>query len=560
MSAHSRQNQRGFTLAEILVTTAIFAIIMLAALAVYDRSNRVFKTSTEAADLQQSTRIGFDKLVSDMRMAGFDYSLGGIPQQSWQAQQPDEQIEFAGPTAVVFRANFNYNVPTTPDNGIEPAYSPVNVEGKYIFPYVTTSNDEIIAYVLRSTNAAANTGSVSFWVDDYQPRSVFPSNIQPAAAGANPSRSEERVVIGGIDTTNNNPPYTLYRVSVTDARNGSLGTPVAENIRSLNFQYFSDFNGSTLVTNPDGTAITTGRNAGGGTFTADNTGAIGGDGQYDPNNIGSSTNFNDRGQRAAIASVRVSLVGMNATPDLQGYTNPTETIASINKYRQYALSSLVVPRNLGMTGFPEPNYNAPSPPTITGMCIGHCGAPILYWDPPASGEVFAYRIEWDTNQQGAFAPPTGGGIDLTDPNARSATIPDDGTLDPNITRYFRMMAVNDNGQSYPSQLWPATPKNKTKPSAPGNFQGTSGQPNRIPLQWTAPTTNQAPQNALQCDSAAGSTSGATIPQGEIIKYRVYRGTTSNFDPTVVAERVLVLDFDSASQPPVGNPGAVVNWI
>src|SRR5438132_13370915 len=105
---HSRGSQRGFTLAEIMVTTAIFAVIMIAALAVYDRSNRVFKTSTEAADLQQSTRIAFDKLVSDLRMAGFDYSRGGIPSGNGQFQQPDEQIEYAGPTAVVFRANFDY--------------------------------------------------------------------------------------------------------------------------------------------------------------------------------------------------------------------------------------------------------------------------------------------------------------------------------------------------------------------------------------------------------------------------------------------------------------------
>src|SRR5256712_1892276 len=93
----SERRQRGFTLAEILVATAIFAIIMIAALAVYDRSNRVFKESTEAADLQQSTRVGFDKLVSDLRMAGFDYNRGGIPSGTGQYPQPDEQIEYAGP-------------------------------------------------------------------------------------------------------------------------------------------------------------------------------------------------------------------------------------------------------------------------------------------------------------------------------------------------------------------------------------------------------------------------------------------------------------------------------
>src|SRR5207253_8879994 len=78
-TSSSERRQRGFTLAEILVTTAILAIIMIAALAVYDRSNKVFKSGTEAADLQQSTRIAFDKLTSDIRVAGFDYNRGGTP-------------------------------------------------------------------------------------------------------------------------------------------------------------------------------------------------------------------------------------------------------------------------------------------------------------------------------------------------------------------------------------------------------------------------------------------------------------------------------------------------
>src|SRR5712691_7403728 len=116
--------QRGFTLAEILVTTAIFAIIMIAALTVYDRSNKVFRSGTEAADLQQSTRIGFDKLVSDLRMAGFDYNRGGDPTGAGQYPQPDEQIEYAGPTAIAFRANFNYNTTASQGNGLEPDYTP----------------------------------------------------------------------------------------------------------------------------------------------------------------------------------------------------------------------------------------------------------------------------------------------------------------------------------------------------------------------------------------------------------------------------------------------------
>ena len=80
--------QRGMSLAEVLVASAIFTIIILAILMIYDRSNRVFKTSVESAEMQQSTRAGFDRLVSDVRMAGFDADRDGVPNRAaagpWQ--------------------------------------------------------------------------------------------------------------------------------------------------------------------------------------------------------------------------------------------------------------------------------------------------------------------------------------------------------------------------------------------------------------------------------------------------------------------------------------------
>ncbi len=545
----SDRRQRGFTLAEILVTTAIFAIIMIAALAIYDQSNRVFKTSAEAADMQQSTRVGFDKLVSDLRMAGFDYNRGGQPQESWQVAQPDEQIEYAGSTALVFRANFNYNTAASQGNGMEPTYTPVNVGGQSIFPYVTTSNDEIVGYVLRSSTASANTGSISFYVDDYVPRAAFPSTIVPAPAGANPSHPEELVTINNIDTTNANPPYTLYRVSVSDVHNGSIGTPVAENVRSVNFQYFTDTKGATLLTAspPGGGAIT--------------DGAIGGAGQYDPNNVGTTANFADRIQRGLIQSIRVSLVGMNASPDLQGYTNPTETIAGIKGYRQYALSSLVVPRNLGKTGFPEPTYNPPGPPTITGMCVGYCGAPVIYWQPPSvGGPVVQYQIQWDTSQNGAF----NNGITVLDPAATQAVFMDDGVSDVSQQRYYRVIAQNDNGQSIPSALYAATPQNTTRPMPVSNLTATGGA-NRITLTWNSPTNNTAATSNLSCTGTGGSTNGSLIVPQEVFSYQIWRGEEDDFNPNAppgpgVDNGVKVLDFFTGSQPAPGTPGSLTTWV
>jgi prepilin-type N-terminal cleavage/methylation domain-containing protein len=561
-TAIRNHRQRGFTLAEILVTTAIFAIIMIAALTVYDRSNRVFKQSTEAADLQQSTRIGFEKLVSDLRMAGFDYNRGGVPSGDGQWPQPDEQIEYAGPTSVVFRANFNYNVASSTGNGLELNYEPKNVNGAPIFPYVTTSNDEIIAYVLRSNDSSKNTGSIKFWVDDYLPRAAFPSTISPGPKAGNPSRPEEKITISNIDTTNANPPYTLYRMTLSDVKAGNLGTPVAENIRSLKFYYYTDASGKTLLTNPNNSAIDNGRDAGaaaspGGNFTATGTGAIGGDGQYDPDHVGTTTNYADRAQRALIASIRVGLVGMNSQPDGK-YVQPNESIASIQNYRQYALESLVVPRNLGLTGFPEPAYNPPAPPTIVGMCVGYCGAPVVYWEPPASaGDVTKYRVEWDTVQTGAYT----NGMDITDPTARSVVVQDDGVSDVSQLRWYRMWSYNDNGRSLvSSNLWSATAKNATKPGPISNPTVGNDQLNQIPLSWYTPDKNVDPKKTLSCTGVGGSTDGEPIPSAEIISYRVYRSTHANFNPADSSESFMVLDTTSKGQPPLATPGALVQWI
>lgn len=565
------RNQRGFTLSEILVTTAIFAIIMIAALAVYDQSNKVFKGSTEAADMQQSTRIGFDKLVSDVRMAGFDYNRGGIPTNSWEAMQPDEQIEYAGTSVIAFRSNFNYNTQLTAGNGLENSITPKNTDAKNIFPYVTTNNNEIVIYALRSTDASKNTEKISFYVDDYTPRSVFPSTISPGPAAGVTSKKEHLLVLGpatcgtcGIDTTNANPPYTLYRVTVADVKAGLMGTPVAENIRSLNFTYYSDATGKTLLTNPDGTAIDTVRNADGTTFTTANTGAIGGDGQYDPDSVGTTTNFDDRNMRGFIGAIKIDLVGMNATPDIQGYSNPTETISAIKQYRQYSLSSLIVPRNLGKTGFPEPVYSPPGPPTITGMCTGFCGAPVIYWTPPVGGgPVEKYEISWDTNSLGAFAAPHV--LQVIDPTATSAILPDFGTEDLSVNWYYRIVAINSNGSSPYSPLYAASPKNDTTPKGvavmaatdSGGAPAPAAQANQITLTWTSPTQHQSPKNVLACSGTGGSTDGTTIPSEVVMKYRIFRGTLPNFTS---AQGATVLDYTSGKQPPSGVPGSTYTWV
>jgi prepilin-type N-terminal cleavage/methylation domain-containing protein len=570
-----KRSQRGFTLAEILVTTAIFAIIMIAALAVYDKSNQVFKQSTEAADLQQSTRIGFDKLVADLRMAGFDYSRGGIPSGDGQYNQPDEQIEYAGVTAVAFRANFDYNSDSTHGNGLEddPAagedYTPKK-DGTKIFPYVTTGNDEIIIYALRSNDNTKNTESLSFWVDYDKPRSAFhgsPSNGKEQLLKVSSSTCSTC----GIDTTNANPPYTLYRMTAADVLAGQPGTPVADNIRSLTFHYFVDRQGTTALTDPDlGSGpvnIEKGRNGDGSVFPAVlningvdvYTGAIGGAGQYDSENA-ATANVDDRSQRTLITSVRVDLVGMNSQMD-GGYTHPTETIAAIKKYRQYELHALVVPRNLGLTGYPEPTTNAPGQPNITGMCTGACATPFMCWTAPTTGgSVLKYTINWGLSAGGPWDTYS---FDVVDPSATSLNIPDDvgPPIDPSKTWFYQILAVNDSGAGVASNPYSAVPKNSTKPLPPTDLkasttlQAHSSDPsaidNTVTLSWSPTTDNDPSTASLNCTGSGCNTSGSKIPAQEKILYQIYRGTDRYF---TIDKGVPVLSFAS-SQPAVASPMA-----
>ncbi|MEK6373071.1 MAG: fibronectin type III domain-containing protein [Acidobacteriota bacterium] len=567
-----KRSQRGFTLAEILVTTAIFAIIMIAALAVYDKSNQVFKQSTEAADMQQSTRIGFDKLVADVRMAGFDYSRGGIPSGDGQFNQPDEQIEYAGVTALAFRANLDYNSDALHGNGLEdnPAagedYTPKK-SGTKIFPYVTTGNDEIIIYALRSNDNTKNTESLSFWVDYDKPRSAFQGS---------PTNGKEKLLkvssaicsTCGIDTTNANPPYTLYRMSVADVLAGQPGTPVAENIRSLTFHYFTDRQGSTALADPDvGSGpvnIEKGRNGDGSVFPAVfninsvdvYTGAIGGAGQFDAGNA-ATANVADRSQRTLISSVRVDLIGMNAQMD-GGYTHPTETIAAIQKYRQYDLHALVVPRNLGLTGYPEPTTHAPGPPTITGMCSGSCATPILCWSAPTTGgAVLKYTVNWGLS---ALGPWDTYAFDVVDPSATSLNVPDDvgPPIDPSKTWFYQIIAVNDSGASQPSNAYSVVPKNATKPLPPNDLKATttvrpnSSDPtaidNTITLTWSPATDNDAAASSVTCSGSGCSGSADKIPPSEKILYQIYRGTDRFF---TIDKGVPILSFAS-TQPAVAS--------
>lgn len=567
--AATSRSQRGFSLAEVLTATAIFALIFVAALVMYDRSNRVYKQGVEAADTQQNTRVAFDKLVAELRMTGFDYDRDGSPTSSmastwqpnapysignlvepdppngfvyrvatggtsaatqpvwkvdgtqttenapstvvWQKasevqyQQPDEQIEYAGPAVVGVRANFDYDLEiggsciTAGDpcqNGRETNYESAD------FPLVTTGNDEIVIYALRPVNDPGNLPQLTFYADMSMPRSVNPGSGTEEDAVDLPRVYDP--CTGGC----NNPPYTLYRITFEDEDGVNfVETPVAENIRSMNIRYFRDAAGTDEIAVAD---------------------LPGGAGQWDGDDPYAT--IDERDLRADIRSMRINLVGMNPQPD-GAYTDPTDTVAP--QHRKYQLETLIVPRNIGRHGMKEFNTANPQPPTLDVVCAGSCNAVYLSWTAATTGgDVESYNILYDTSAASCV-----GGVSQAFTYAEDAGKNLEGYaamwITPGQTYYFAVQAVSKYGNAV-SNCMSANVINTTKPEAPASLSASGDgvvptQENQVSLYWPPVEENDDAAKTVPCTGGVPRET-KKMPAAEARYYRIYKSKDATVDP------------------------------
>ncbi|MFQ5988329.1 MAG: PilW family protein [Candidatus Methylomirabilales bacterium] len=119
------QAEMGFTLAETLVAVAISSIVLLGLYLVYDVNQATFVRGEQQTDLQQNARIGMDRLVRELRLAGSDPSetlTTGPPIPGGQARCSNpppatpQAIENAEATCVRFYADVNADPSVLPED------------------------------------------------------------------------------------------------------------------------------------------------------------------------------------------------------------------------------------------------------------------------------------------------------------------------------------------------------------------------------------------------------------------------------------------------------------
>jgi len=444
---NSTQDHRGFSLIEMLVASAIFAIAAAVAFIMYSAAQKSYKSGEEFTDQQQSTRVAFDRMLSDIRLAGFNTNPDG------DRTRVDEQVEGAWDTAVTIRGDFDFedaSANTSPETALAGS----------VYDIVSTGNDEIVTYVLAKPGPSG-PATVAVNLDANRPR----------------TKANTAITIPNVVLVQNSPPYTLYRVTLADV-NGAFPTspqaasnfvyePVAENIRTMTFRYYDD----------------------GGAELGPNTPASSGD------DIGGADSSSVT--RGKIRKIHVDLVGMTKDPDMN-YTDATDATATAS-FRKFNLDSDVNMENMGKAGIRDLDATPPPAPTGVTPVPGHAKGMLVKWNTPSTTDgVSGYSIRWWPNGSPgsistvsvAYPTVTYGSIDYHGHGYVSGL--------NNATSYcFQVIAKDAAGNqsaAAPVSAPCATTSNPTTPAAVVNLSATgngtlAAQQNQITLDWDDVQTN-----------------------------------------------------------------------
>jgi len=113
-------NNRGFSLLELLIVSAISGVVMAAIVSVYSAQQRAHRTQKIVVDMQQNIRAAVYLMEREIRMAGYD-----------RTSNADASIDTAGPGVIAFTTDTSEDGDTDDSNeDISYGFSTANDAGR----------------------------------------------------------------------------------------------------------------------------------------------------------------------------------------------------------------------------------------------------------------------------------------------------------------------------------------------------------------------------------------------------------------------------------------------
>ncbi len=439
----------GISLAEVLVAITVLGLATTIALVLFDGTRRSFKVGNNLTEQQQVVRIAFDKLSRDVAMAGFNYNPDGSKNLS------DEAIEVALDTALVLRADFDAGDPAqsqTPESALASAGNVLSV---------SIGNDEIVGYLLAKPGGLG-PDAFSFSAD---------------VLGVPRDRVVDAIDVSNVTTAQDDPPYTLYRITIDANSTAVRRVPLVDNVRRLRFTYY-DSRGN-VVPAPGGAEDDLSRTA-----------------------------------RRAIQRIGVEIEGLTRDPDSR-WIDRDDLNPLTREYRKFELFGDITPLNLGLFGVEdlEASLSPPSKPSPPILSPGHCRGLWMEWEPsPPQEEVARYEIRHGKS------PTTLTGLDY-------AVVPQHylAPLDDGTEYYVTVQAVDYSGSvSLPSEPASEVTGNENWPAQPTGLAASSNLESVVHLSWDAVS-----DNALPSPPAADPLSPK---MRDFYRYRIHRAVAAGFLP------------------------------
>lgn len=342
----SKTNHRpsGMSATEVLVATTIFSVLLLAAFTLYQVASRAYSyVGTDGMIMQQqNARFAMDRITRTVRYAGVNVNPLGSPAST------DEQLEGAWDSAIFVRGDFD-------------ASRESELEDNH-FPIVMTGNDEIVGYVLRKREAAANVHTIVVKADLTSPAPPHRDQDWNEAGGLALNEETVAIHVAAVDLADQTaPPYQLIRVTF-NKQGSPLMEVVADNIFRLQFRYL-DTNGNEIASATHG----------------------------------SGDDRTQRAMRAAVRQIEVRLIGMSTRRDPSPFEErdytPAEDAAT-RGHRKFDFETLVRPPNLGLSGSAVgrvPPLALAPPSSVQASATGRTLR--LTWSPSTSANVTRYRVQ-----------------------------------------------------------------------------------------------------------------------------------------------------------------------